>query len=94
MTLNLSAKLKDLAVSETGFVFDPHSGATFTLSATGQAVLGVLRAGGTPEDAARALENAYEGTPKDVRDHVTEFVSLLKRHGLVHEGASPTRGAL
>ena len=32
-------RLRDLALSDTGFVFDPCSGATFTVNATGLAVL-------------------------------------------------------
>ncbi len=38
MTIDLT-HLKQLAVSENGFVFDPYTGHTFTLNATGIAVL-------------------------------------------------------
>src|SRR5205085_12462462 len=37
--MSVQRHLKDLAISETGFVFDPYTGATFTTNATGHCVL-------------------------------------------------------
>ena len=33
--MSSATHLKDLALSDTGFVFDPYTGATFTTNATG-----------------------------------------------------------
>ena len=38
-------KLRDLAISDSGFVFDPYSGATFTANSSGRAILEALRDG-------------------------------------------------
>ena len=40
-----ATKLRELAFSETGFVFDPYTGATFTVNSTGKAILEALRRG-------------------------------------------------
>jgi hypothetical protein len=46
-TLSLAAeRLSNLALSPTGFVFDPRTGATYTVNPTGRAVLEALRDGG------------------------------------------------
>ena len=42
--------IRDLAISESGFVFDPFSGGTFTVDATGQGILKGLRDGLTAEE--------------------------------------------
>ena len=43
--MSSATHLKDLALSDTGFVFDPYTGATFTTNATGLAILQALREG-------------------------------------------------
>ena len=36
---------KNIAISETGFVFDPSTGDSFTLNAVGLEIIGFLRGG-------------------------------------------------
>ena len=42
--------LRDLAVSDTGFVFDPYSGATFSVNPTGLVILRALQQGAERDD--------------------------------------------
>ena len=78
--------LKDLAVSESGFVFDPHTGSTFTLNETGKAVLEGLREGCDLEELAELLDDRFEVGSADVRRDLYEFLRLLRQHGLVGSG--------
>jgi hypothetical protein len=75
--------LQDLAISETGFVFDPRTGGTFNVNPTGLCVLRALRDGKAPKAIAEALEQDFEATPSDVLDHVLEFTQLLRQYGLM-----------
>jgi hypothetical protein len=77
-------RLKDLAVSESGFLFDPWTGLTFSLNPTGRFILERLR-DGLGEPAIRAaLEVGFETGPGDdtTRD-VHEFMRQLRESGLL-----------
>ena len=78
-----TAPLKDIAVSESGFIFDPHSGATFTVNATGKAVLEAIRGGLSREDVVELLHEGFETAEADIQRDIDEFVHLLRRSGLV-----------
>jgi PqqD family protein of HPr-rel-A system len=75
--------IKNLAISETGFVFDPRSGATFTVNPTGLLVLNALREGASPDSIAGALKARFEGAGDEVREDVGDFLHLLRQSGLL-----------
>jgi PqqD family protein of HPr-rel-A system len=78
------SRLKQLAVNESGFVFDPFSGHTFTLNDTGLAVLAALKEGLEPEQIATRLAADFEldGT-EDVSRDVDDFLHRLRESGLL-----------
>jgi PqqD family protein of HPr-rel-A system len=78
-----ASHLKSLAISETGFVFDPRSGATFTLNATGLALVGALRDGASIDEAVTRLRASFDEVGDLVRDDVVDFLQALRRNGLV-----------
>mgnify|MGYP000919495472 CR=1 FL=1 len=43
--MTLTQRLKDVAISDSGFLFDPVSGLTFSVNPTGRFILDRLRAG-------------------------------------------------
>ena len=76
-------RLKQLAVSENGFVFDPYTGHTFTLNATGIAVLEGLKRGDSLEQIAAALSAGFDlDGSEDLARDVDDFVVRLCEHGL------------
>ena len=48
-------QLKDLAISDSGFLFDPYTGLTFSVNPSGKFLLEELRAGRDPSRLAPAL---------------------------------------
>lgn len=80
---NSLAKLKDLAVSETGFVFDPHTGATFTTNLSGVAILRALQEGHGRDGVAGRLEEAFEVSGVDIQRDLDEFIQLLRDNAIV-----------
>lgn len=78
----MSTRLAELAISDTGFVFDPGTGATFNVNATGLIALVALRDGvdaaDTAEIAARVRER-FPSAPPDVGEHVSDFVRTLRQ---------------
>jgi hypothetical protein len=81
-------RLKDLAVSESGFVFDPHGGQTYSLNATGKAILEELRRGTPPERIEQVIRDAFEVEPGvEVARDVRDFILLAREQGwLAAEG--------
>jgi hypothetical protein len=78
------AQLQNLAISETGFVFDPRTGATFTLNPAGLTVLVALRDGLALDGIVARVHERFEAVPAgSARQDVVEFVQLLRQHGLV-----------
>lgn len=75
-------RLRDLAVSESGFVFDPYSGQTYSLNPTARLVLDALRRGAGPEEAERALREAFAvGEGDDLARDVREFLQQAREQG-------------
>ena len=75
------SKLKDLAISENGFVFDPFSGGTFTVNATGQVIFKGLRDGLSAQEIVQRLRAEFDAVREDVLDEVLDFLRVLEQHG-------------
>ena len=82
--MDTTQRLKDLAVSDTGFLFDPLSGATFTVNSTGRTILEGLKAGGSRDEIALLLEQSFQqGDDADLQRDVDEFVHMLRQNDLL-----------
>jgi len=82
-TMDDLQKLKDLAVSETGFVFDPYTGASFSTNATGYTVLQCLKEGLDRTAILEKLKASFEMGEEDVERDVDEFIFLLRENGVL-----------
>ena len=88
MTDSIDQRLRDLAVSETGFVFDPYSGATFSLNASALCLLRGLKEGLDREELLARLEELFDVTDADLSRDIDEFLELLRYNGVLpHEGS-------
>lgn len=83
------AHLKELAVSDTGFVFDPYSGGTFTVNDTGLRILRALKDGADRPRIVAALREDFEVREGDLERDLDEFLQLLRQYGLVPKDFSP-----
>lgn len=75
------AGLRVLALSDTGFIFDPRTGHSYSANATGLAVLTAMKAGLSPDEIAAQLRSEFDGGVA-VEDDVEQFVELLRELGL------------
>ncbi len=76
-------KLHDLAVSDTGFVFDPHSGATFSVNTTGRVILDALKEDLDREEILARLDEQFDVREDDLERDLGEFVETLRRNELL-----------
>jgi len=89
MDTNTLERLKDLAISESGFLFDPYSGTTFTVNNTGKFILQLLMEGKVIEEIESALRKRFEIGDEDLRSDIYEFVNLLKENHFLPNGFTP-----
>lgn len=77
-------RLQELAISETGFVFDPYSGGTFTVNRTGLTILQGLREKLTRSELIERLRKQYQiSASTDLETDLGEFTRLLIHQGLL-----------
>ncbi len=76
-------RLRNLAISDTGFVFDPVSGHTFNTNRTGFVILGLLKENRTQEEIVSALVEQFEVESDTASRELQNFVFRIKDLGLV-----------
>ena len=75
--------LADLAVSDTGIVFDPFTGTTFTVNPTGLCLLHAFKEGMGRKEAVSRIEEKFDTKGANVPRELDEFVQLLRQNGVV-----------
>jgi hypothetical protein len=70
--------LRRLAVSESGFVFDPTSGHHFTVNETGLVLLRHLQKNQDLSSILNAVTQEYNVNQRDLERDVLEFLRLLR----------------
>ncbi len=77
-------RLRDLAISDSGMVFDACTGAMFTINASGRAIIEGLKVGTGRRDLVGQLQESFQLAPGDdpARD-LDEFLLLLRRADLI-----------
>ena len=70
---------KNIALSESGFLFDPSTGDSFSINATGQKILEYLKTATPEEEIVDALSVLYEADKQMIREDLDDFVHHLKQ---------------
>ncbi len=79
----MSERLKDLAISDSGFVFDPYSGATYNANVTALRLLRGLRAGRSADELADELAGDCLLAPEEALRDVADFIQQLRSCSLI-----------
>ena len=75
--------LKQLALNDNGFVFDPSSGYSYTANETGLAVLKMLAAGQTKDEIRTAILQDYEVSADNFDSDFDHYTLMLEAFNLV-----------
>ncbi|MBI3819668.1 MAG: PqqD family protein [Planctomycetes bacterium] len=81
-------RLRVLALSETGFVFDPRTGHSYNVNAVGIMMLEGLKAGLSQEEICSNVRKSFKTGDAEIEEDLSAFLRILKEHGL-----TDTRGA-
>jgi PqqD family protein of HPr-rel-A system len=86
-TMDLN-KLKNLALSETGFLFDPSTGNTFTVNETAAFILNSMKSGLKRDAIAGALADEFDVSEQMAREDVSDTLLQLGEAGIIAAGSS------
>jgi hypothetical protein len=76
-------KLSVLAVSESGFIFDPVTGHSYTANATGLKILELLKSGKDEDEIKTELMDEFEASEDELTVDIQDFIENLKKYFLV-----------
>lgn len=76
-------KIKNLALSETGFLFDPATGNTFTLNESAVFIMKSLKNGMQQREIADSLASEFEVTATQALEDVSDALLQLREAGLI-----------
>lgn len=77
------SRLMSLVINETGFAFDPTTGVSYTVNATGREVIELLRQGMEIERVVQKISKEYDQPFADSYTDVLEIVEKLRSYKLV-----------
>ncbi|MDA3838325.1 MAG: PqqD family protein [Candidatus Delongbacteria bacterium] len=76
-------KLSVLAISDSGFIFDPVTGHSYTANATGLRIFELLKEDKSEDDIKSVLMEEFETTEDEVSVDVDDFIENLKKYFLI-----------
>jgi len=76
---------KNIAVSETGFVFNPTTGDSYTINQVGQEILGYLGENRSLDEITSLMTASYEIDPPSFEKYYFDFISMLRQFELLDE---------
>ena len=77
-------KLKNnIAVSETGFVFDPNSGDSFSMNPVGAEILSLLKQEKDFDKIHDSMTKKYDVPPGEFDKYFFDFIQTLKQFNLM-----------
>lgn len=75
--------LKNLAISDTGFIFDPFSGKTFTINEVGMVILHSLKNGEGMSSIQSKILDEFDISNDQLERDISDFLIQLKEQGLI-----------
>jgi len=76
-------KLSTLAISDSGFIFDPTTGHSFTTNSVGIDILELLKKGLENQEIIDELLDQYDVSENELEVDVMDFIHNLKNFYLI-----------
>ena len=79
-------KLKrNIAVSESGFLFDPTGGESYSLNEQGLEILNLLKERKSNEEITEYMTETYDIAPDDFEKYYFDFIGMLRQFKLLED---------
>jgi GAF domain-containing protein len=73
----------NIAVSDSGFIFNPDTGESFTVNPLGAAIIKYLKEGKSLSEITQNLHQVYETDRNTLEKDAEDFLGLLKNFSIV-----------
>lgn len=74
---------KNIALSETGFLFNPSTGDSFSTNPIGLDIIRELKEGNSPKEVLKFILNKYEVEESRIEKDLGDFIDMLKNFQLM-----------
>lgn len=76
-------RLKSLAISDSGFIFDPATGSFFSSNSVGVKIINCLKAGKQDREIIDLLHSSYDVPLNELESDVTDLIRSLRDNQLL-----------
>ena len=77
-------KIKNtIAVSDTGFIFNPETGESYNVNPLGATILQYLKEGKSVSEITGVLHNSYDIDVNTLEKDTEDFIGLLRNFSLI-----------
>ncbi|MCK5637802.1 MAG: PqqD family protein [Flavobacteriaceae bacterium] len=76
---------KNIAISESGFIFNPEVGTSFTTNSLGVAILKQLKTKTSTEEIIESVVKNYEIDATTCEKDLDDFIRILNQFNLIDE---------
>ncbi len=76
---------KDIAISDTGFVFDPITGESYTLNPIGVEILSLYKDGNSKSVIIEVLLNKYDVPEIELEKSISDFEKMINDYNLIEK---------
>ena len=73
----------NIAVSDSGFIFNPDTGESYTVNPAGASIIRQLQSGKTLDDITSELHKSYDIDANTLEKDTEDFIGLLKNFSLI-----------
>jgi len=77
---------KNIAISETGYIFNPSTGESFTLNQIGLEIINMAKENKSDDDIKKYLVQKYDTDETSLERYYLEFIEMLKQYQLLENG--------
>lgn len=73
----------DIAISDSGFVFNPATGESFTVNPIGAKIIQLIREKKSSEETVKFITEQYNIDDKSAENDLNDFISMLKQYEIL-----------
>ena len=75
----------NIAVSESGFIFDPNSGDSYTLNQLAKEILEMLKKDKNDNEISKEITDKYDVDEVVFEQNYFDFLAMLSHHNLLND---------
>jgi hypothetical protein len=76
---------RNIAISESGFLFDPTGGESYSLNELGQEIINLLREKRSSQEITSIITEKYDVEKDDFEKYYYDFLGMLKQFKLLED---------